>query len=59
MQAKKYPAVCPHCHRSVALAGQAKGVCTNSGCGKRLPEVGKEVVLKSAPAQSAGSAYIV
>ena len=47
MSSKKYPSVCPHCHLHVALVGQQEGRCTSSGCGKRLPEVGKEVVQKS------------
>ncbi len=47
MRAKKYPSVCPFCHLAVALVGQQQGRCTVIGCGKKLPEVGKEVIQKS------------
>lgn len=47
MQTKKYPAVCPHCHLAVALVGLQEGRCTSIGCGKKLPEVGKEVIQRS------------
>lgn len=47
MRTQKYPTVCPFCHLAVALVGQQEGRCTSSGCGKRLPEVGKEVIQKS------------
>jgi len=55
---KKYSSICPFCHLKVAKVGQDKGRCTNTGCGKRLPEERKEMVKISQFRIKLGCAFV-